>query len=227
MIDVSERKSGDVLVLFKVPLEARVDSGQWAEQVGMELHACLTGSDYAHCELHFVQSDVGLGCGVDVDGVVFLWNKQYDASAYACVYRVQLKAARYNQLLRWAIEVVDGHPTYDHAYMSFYCWLCWFRACIPLRFSESRLNSYTCASIVHSALAVAGLTDLHKEGATREKRIRRAEEMTRDRNVTVYDVLDMLELTSLDMYAASSDVLLVKQLQGVPPRMCRKVEIPQ
>ena len=223
MLNTAEVKYGDILVLFKVPTEVEFTDDRWMEQLGMELHACLTDSDYAHCEMHFVQSDVGLGCGVDVNGAVFLWNKEYSKAAYACVYRIKLAAARYNAVLRWAIETVDKRPIYDRKYMTRYCWLCWFRHCLPLACSRSRQDAYTCASLTFSALAIAGLTDL-TAGTDRETRHARQDTMLQDRMVTVVDVYDMLTRASRGYSSMSSDVITVVKLDGVPHKLSLKIE---
>ncbi len=222
MLDIGRDEYGTVLVLFKVPAEATIADAHWVEQMGMEAHAWFTGCDYAHCEVHFEQSDVGLGCGLDVDGAVFMWNKQYDPGAYDLVFRITLKTARYNQLLKWAIDTVDSRPTYDKAYMVGYCWLCWIRHLIPLSWSMSRQHSYTCASLTYSALAVAGLTDLPVGFATSAERTKRRDDMVLDRMVTVVDVEELLERTATKSYSTSSDVLNVVRLSRVPHRLTLK-----
>jgi len=54
--------------------------------------------------------------------------------------------------------------------------------------------------------------------------MKRKEEMLAERNVTVSDVHDLLQLTMMRTYAASSDVREITKLAGVPPRMCREIE---
>lgn len=177
--------------------------------------------------MHFVQSDVGLGCGIDSNGATLMWNKQYDAEAYNGVYRIKMKSARYNELLRWAVETVDACTSYDHAYMRLYCMFSCIRECMPISWSDSRQTRYTCASLTFSALAVAGLSDITDPGfasdLTRKQRAERKETMLRDRNVTVSDVLDILDGTMSSRYAKTSDVALVSKLKCVPHPLCRPV----
>lgn len=224
MLSIGHDEYGTILVLFRVPAEATVSDAAWVEQMGMEAHAWFTGCDYAHCEIHFEQSDVGLSCGSDpdVDGVVFLWNKQYNPKIYDCVYRIKLKTHKYNELLRWSIEKVDARPTYDRAYMYAYCWLCWCRHMLPLSWSMSRQNKYTCASLTYSTLAVAGLTDVPRDIGSVLIRGARKEEMVKDRMVTIQDVVELIEGTATGQYSTSTDVLEVERLASIPHRLSMK-----
>jgi hypothetical protein len=218
-IDVEQYKYGDVIILFKRPTEMRLGQKFWKEQAGIELHTLFTCQDYGHCEVHFVQSDVGLGIGVDADDVVFMWNKGYDSESYDLVYRIKMKSSRYNTLLQWCIDLAYTHPKYDRTYMYRSCWFCWCRSIIPLSFSDARRHVYTCASLTYSVLAIAGFVDLSWEHSSREERNKRQANMLRDRNVIVSDVQDLLEGTSSGRFTKSSDIVLVEKLDGVPERL--------
>lgn len=216
LLDVETKEFGDILVLFKRPSEMWMGSKYWMETLGVLMQSALACQDFGHCELHFVQSDVGIASGVDANGVIFMWNKGYDRDAYELVYRVKLKSARYNRLLEWATDLAREHPGYDKVYMYRYCWLCWCRRAIPVSFSDTRRDVYTCASLCYSLLAEAGLSDLPASPVDRKARYERYSEMKRERNALVWDVRDLLEGAATGRYDKSSDVVSVVMLREVP-----------
>lgn len=218
-LNVEAKETGDILVFFKRPSEMRWGHRYATELLGVEIHTFLSCQNYAHCEIHFVQSDVGVCSALDTNGVFLMYNKEYKDEEYDLVYRVKMSSVRYNHLLGWAINKASGDYTYDMDYMYFYCLFFACRCCLTQYTSADRLDTYTCASLCYSMLAVAGFTDLRDPNAKKEDRNARREEMKLNRNVLTEDVRVLLENTQKGLYAKSKDIILVQELNDIPYKL--------